>query len=238
MPTDDTPHPLTTRTLLLPFLRHRATCHLQADRDNAPWDDLCDCGLRDRWLALESPAPTDDTRPDPLREALERDLDTVGETALDRRDEAEALIALGWTRRLAASGAVTEGLDVERLLRRVEAPLARRDAIKVIGRHEAGTRERNVALACVSLIDALVDSQRGEATGHTYLARLSGVTDRPQDEALERLAFAAEAYREAVTSYLDPTNQFTYSRQRHMERCADELDALTSAALSSQEPVT
>jgi len=35
------------RAALAPFLRHRATCYLQAVRDNAPDDPTCTCGLRE-----------------------------------------------------------------------------------------------------------------------------------------------------------------------------------------------
>lgn len=39
------------RVRLLPFLRHRATCALQAVRDNHPADEECTCGLREVWAA-------------------------------------------------------------------------------------------------------------------------------------------------------------------------------------------
>jgi hypothetical protein len=42
-----------------PFVRHRATCQLQAVRDNAPDDELCTCGLRDLWLQAETPDASD-----------------------------------------------------------------------------------------------------------------------------------------------------------------------------------
>ena len=42
---------------LLPFIRHRATCALQAVRDNAPDDPACDCGLRETWRVIEGKEP-------------------------------------------------------------------------------------------------------------------------------------------------------------------------------------
>lgn len=69
----ETPDPLTTRTMLLPFLRHRTTCALQGDRDNPPWDELCTCDLSERWLALET--STAAARPSPAEPPAG---DTVG----------------------------------------------------------------------------------------------------------------------------------------------------------------
>lgn len=39
------------------YLRHGATCALQAVRDNAPDDPLCTCGLREAFEATTSPEP-------------------------------------------------------------------------------------------------------------------------------------------------------------------------------------
>ena len=40
----------------LPYIRHRATCLLNAVRDNPPWDESCTCGLREFWLLTASTA--------------------------------------------------------------------------------------------------------------------------------------------------------------------------------------
>lgn len=54
----------------------------------------------------------------------------------------------------------------------------------------------------------------------------------PRTLDVERLAMKAEEYIEAVVSYLDESNQFTYSRRRHVDRTGEELAELVVAALA------
>lgn len=37
-----------------PYIRHKATCLLNAVRDNPPDDESCTCGLREFWLVQVS----------------------------------------------------------------------------------------------------------------------------------------------------------------------------------------
>ena len=52
---------------------------------------------------------------------------------------------------------------------------------------------------------------------------------------LGRLVRKAEEYIEAVTSYLDESNQFTHSRRHHLDRTGEELAELVAASLTEPE---
>lgn len=57
--------------------------------------------------------------------------------------------------------------------------------------------------------------------------------DRDSADAAWEMAKKAEEYIEAVASYLDPANQFTHSRRRHLDRTGQELAELVAAYLSA-----
>ena len=60
----------------LPFIRHKATCLLNAVRDNPPDDESCTCGLREFWRAAladaQVPARTREEQQTGLDRALRR----------------------------------------------------------------------------------------------------------------------------------------------------------------------
>jgi hypothetical protein len=116
------------------YIRHAATCLLNAVRDNPPDDDSCTCGLREWWLAHQ-PDPFGEDRPllDALLGALDRDrgaasvADDIRAEARAPLDEPPRIVTLAWDataedvarirRDWEAAAEARAPLDVERVAR-------------------------------------------------------------------------------------------------------------------------